>query len=180
MPSLDNVKDLLSARNFDVLCIGETWLTPDVSDKFLIFPGYSLLRCDRTKTKRNVLCRGGGVCIIYRDSLTVEKVSIRSAASDLDCLWVQVVSRRPIIIGVVYRPPSAAITPSLQDLSHQLTQVLAKDKPTFLLGDTNFDLLNAHKPGVSAYCQLMKDYSLSQLIKSPTHPSLIPTLQDHL
>ena len=118
--------------------------------------------------------------MIYRNTLTIEKLTVGVAGSDLESLWIQIVNRRPIIVGVVCRPPSAVVTPSLLGLGHQLTQVLAKNKPVYLLGDTNFDLLSPDKPGVAAYRQLLSDYSLSQLIDAPTHPDPTPTLLDHL
>ena len=178
--SLDNVRDLLSSMNLDLLCIGETWLTSDVSDKFLIFPGYSIIRLDRKRTAGGTIRRGGGVCILHRHSITVEKLTIQSAGSDIDCLWVQVVSRRPMIVGAVYRPPSAVVSVSLNDLTHQLTQVLAKNKPTFLLGGTNFDLLDLNKPGVAAYSMMLQDLNLTQMVDSPTHPGATPSLLDHV
>ena len=94
-------------------------------------------------------------------------------------MWVSVVSRRPIIVGA-YRPPGAAVTQTLRDLSHQLTQVIAKGKLSYLLGDMNFDLMSANKPGVAAYNQLLAECNLSQLVRDPTHPSPTPTLLDHL
>ena len=181
MPSLDSVKELLMSRKVDILCVGETWLTSDICNSYLTFPGYSVMRCDRrARPKRGPVSKGGGVCIIYRDTLAVERLPTKSTDPDLDCLWVQVVSRRPIIIGVVYRPPSAAVTPTLQELNRQLTQVIAKNRPLYLLGDMNFDLMSPNKPGVAAYSRLLTEFSLSQLIREPTHPSPTPMPLDHL
>ena len=39
MPSPDNVDDLLAQHQPDI-CLGETWLTLDISDSYLNFPGY--------------------------------------------------------------------------------------------------------------------------------------------
>ena len=181
MPSLDSVKELIASRKLDILCVGETWLTSDICNGYLTFPGYSVMRCDRrVRPKRGPVSKGGGVCIIYRDTLAVERLPIKSTDPDLDCLWVQIMSRRPIIIGVVYRPPSAAVTPTLQELNRHITQVIAKNRPLYLLGDLNFDLMSPNKPGVAAYSQLLTEFSLSQLIREPTHPSPTPTLLDHL
>ena len=38
---------LLQDQQLDVLCLTETWLTPDVMLEFLTFPGCSVLRRDR-------------------------------------------------------------------------------------------------------------------------------------
>ena len=58
--------------------------------------------------------------------------------------------------------------------------MLARDRPTYLLGDLNYDLLQPTKPGVSAYQQLLADLSLQQLVTAPTRPGPPPTLIDHL
>ena len=178
MPSLDDVNELLRTQQIDVLCLGETWLTSEISDSYLVFPGYSVMRCDRKRPKRGPDRRGGGVCVLFRDSLTVERLAIKSTDSDLESMWVRVVSRRPVVLGVVYRPPSAAVSPTLQDLGHQLTQVIAKNTPFYTLGDMNFDMMSTNKPGVAAYSQLLTEYSLTQLVREPTHPSPTPTLLD--
>ena len=63
MPSLDEVNGLLNTNNIDVLCISETWLSADVDDRYLVFPGYCVIRRDR-KT------RGGGIYVCDLPGLT--------------------------------------------------------------------------------------------------------------
>ncbi|KAF0289924.1 hypothetical protein FJT64_011822 [Amphibalanus amphitrite] len=50
----------------------------------------------------------------------------------------------------------------------------------FVLGDTNFDVMQPSKPGVRAYKELLNSLSLSQLITSPTRPGVTSTLIDHI
>ena len=50
----------------------------------------------------------------------------------------------------------------------------------FVLGDTNFDVMQPSKPGVRAYKELMDSLSLSQLITAPTRPGVTSTLIDHI
>ncbi|KAF0304473.1 hypothetical protein FJT64_023700 [Amphibalanus amphitrite] len=88
--------------------------------------------------------------------------------------------RRALIVGAIYRPPSAAAVPDIDALRDQLTYVLAKDKPVYALGDTNFDVLRPTKAGVASYVQLLNDLSLSQLITTPTRPGSNATLIDHI
>ena len=47
LPSIDDVHVALGTLNLDVLCISETWLSPEIADSFLIFPGYKVARYDR-------------------------------------------------------------------------------------------------------------------------------------
>ena len=83
MPSLDDVKELLATHQIDIMCVSETWLTPDISDSYLTFSGYSVIRSDRKRPKRGPLRKGGGVCILYRDSLAIDLTCERRKSNDL-------------------------------------------------------------------------------------------------
>ena len=48
------------------------------------------------------------VCILHRDIYRVERLSVPSEGSALDSLWLSLYSVTAVIIGVVYRPPSAS------------------------------------------------------------------------
>ena len=58
--------------------------------------------------------------------------------------------------------------------------IISKGRPTFILRDTNLDVLRPNETGVTAYMQLLSNLSLSQLITAPTHPGPNPTLIDHI
>ena len=62
MPSIDDVNLLLMDRDLDILCVGETFLNDKIDDRYLLFPGYVVERRDRQT-------HGGGVCVIYRNTL---------------------------------------------------------------------------------------------------------------
>ena len=119
--------------------------------------------------------------MLYRSStLNVERLRVPAPQSALEALWLQVTGRSSIIIGTVYRPPSCPAAAALDDLHRQLTAILARGRPTFMLGDTNFDLLRPTKPGVTPYIQLLNDLALSQLVNEPTRPGECPSLLDPL
>ena len=162
---LDEVNLLLQTERLDVLCVGETWLTDAVDSSMLVLPGYDISRRDREAKKT-----GGGVAIIHRSSLNVERLLVPTAKSALESLWLQIISRSTIIVGVIYRPPAGPPTPAIEDLHSQLTRVMAKEQPIFLLGDTNFDVTRPDKPGVTSYLRHLQDLSLRQLVTEPTHP----------
>ena len=44
-PKIDEIK--LLAKDFDVICLCETWLSSAVNDKLIEIPGYTLFRQDR-------------------------------------------------------------------------------------------------------------------------------------
>ena len=175
MPSLDEVNGLLQTNNIDILCVAETWLSTDIDDRYLLFPGYCVSRRDREG-------RGGGLCVIYRDSLVPVELDVPTTGSHLETLWLHFTRRRSLTICVAYRPPSSRVAPVMNDFRHQLTHVLCREHPIYVLGDLNWDVLQPSKPGVQQYLDLLHNLSLSQLITTPTRsaPSAPPSLLDHL
>ena len=81
IPKLNDVMMLLQDQQLDILCLTETWLTPDVMPEFLTFPGYSVVRRDRAQRRP-----GGGVAIIYRSEITVKALTM-PASGPLETLW---------------------------------------------------------------------------------------------
>ena len=174
MPSIDDVNVLLDTHKPDILCISETFLGDDVDSKFLIFPGYVVERCDR---KSN----GGGVCIIYRDTMKAETLTVPVTDSQLETLWLRFVGATIFVVGVLYRPPKSPIASTLDDLQLQMTSLLSRQHPIYALGDLNIDLLQQTSAGTQRYLALLGDLSLHQLIVAPTRTtSTSSTLIDHV
>ena len=73
-------------------------------NSILVFPGYRSARRDRpVRTAGGG--RGGGVCIVYRETLQVESLELPGAGTALESLWLSVRSVTTFVIGVMYRPP---------------------------------------------------------------------------
>ena len=48
----------LNTKDVDVLCLTETWLTSNIPDSFIDFPGYNIFRCDKGERRRLLyLCK---------------------------------------------------------------------------------------------------------------------------
>ena len=183
VPSLDDVNVILKDNDIDVLCITETWLQQDFDSRFLIFPGYSVIRVDRpSRDGRNV--RGGGICVLCRRCLRGERLVVPAADSPLESVWVSLGGLRSVVVGAVYRPPSVPAA-ATDDLHDQLLHLHSLGKSIFVLGDMNLDLLCPEKPGVRYYMQLLDDLNLKQIVPVPTRPSQTMeaspgTLIDHI
>ena len=53
-------KDIL-ALNFDIMCVSETWLKPDIESSYYEYLGYKLLRVDRNlRNEFGHFTAGGG------------------------------------------------------------------------------------------------------------------------
>ena len=178
MPSIDDVIDTLDSQNLDILCLSETWLKPDIDNNFLVFPGYRTVRRDRPGPGDGS-GKGGGVCVIHRETLRVETLKVASAGRAIESLWLSVMSVTTIVIGVIYRPPSAPVSASLDDIQDQLAHAIGNGKPVYLLGDFNFDLLQPARPEVRRYIQIIQDLNMKQLVTDPTRPES-GSLIDHI
>jgi hypothetical protein len=67
------IQDMIVAHNFDALAVCETWIVnddPDAAKLDCAPDGYRVLHQLRPAATRRT--RGGGLCVIYRDTLTVK------------------------------------------------------------------------------------------------------------
>ena len=62
-------------------------------------------------------------------------------------------------------------------LQTQLKEIMKTDRPVFLLGDINFDLLCPTKRGVKKYISMLDVWGLKQVVKDPTRSG---SLLDHV
>ena len=163
---------LLRDQKLDILCLSETWLTAQVLDKFLSFPGYKIIRRDREGR------RGGGVAILHRAEITAKPLAMPDSGP-LESLWVSAVWRggRHTTVGVIYRPPASPVSASLDALRGLLTAASGTGRPTFLLGDLNFD---CESPNTRRYASVIEELNMRQLVDSPTHLQPTPSALDHV
>ena len=182
VPSVGEVNDILRAYSIDVLCISESWLSQNTASSLLNFPGYELLRKDRSEFYD---CgKGGGVCILFRDSdaIQVDTIPTGNPSSGLESLWISISTSyitTAAVVGVIYRPPNAPVIAAIDDLRAQLAQIMSNSKPVYVLGDTNFDLLNTRKKGVRRYMRMIDSLGLKQLVTTITRRAS-GTLLDHV
>ena len=153
-PKTCDVNDILQKYSLDVLCIGETWLSKNINDDVLIFPGYTLVRKDRPAhfDRRG----GGGVCILMRNNIQANTVALSTGVSGsrLESLWVSLESPA-CTIGVIYRPPNAPVVAAIDDLQEQLSNTIGSSKPVFAPGDTNFDMFKSEGRGILRYVRML-------------------------
>ena len=186
VPKMDSVQQTLSDHNIDVMCLTETWLTEKVQNRFLVFPGYKLVRRDRParpgQDRPAAGSRGGGVAIMYREHLKCDILKdIQTDSASIESLWVSISGggRRSVTVGAVYRPPSKPIADGLDILHSQLQAAVSTGRSVFCLGDFNVNLLSPSTPSTRQYLSVLNDLSLSQLISTPTHFDP-PSILDHI
>ena len=140
VPKVDQVIEILERQNLDILCVCETWLHSDVLFRFLLFPGYTIVRWDRPQVSSGQRKRGGGVAIILKQEIKHQVMAIPDADL-IESLWLTITwpGGRLSVIGAVYRPPAGSVQRAIFQLEEQLREALISQKPLFLLGDININ-----------------------------------------
>ena len=161
------LRDLISTKDFDIFTISESWLDHNVTDAEIQIPGYNIFRVDRTHKS------GGGVCAYVKQQFKVERMVNLSGIfpSGLHQLWlkIQIRNLRSFIICTVYRLPDSSLALTFEtELSNSLITGLSFNKPIFILGDLNCNLLDEVNPGALALETFCSSFNLKQLISQPT------------
>ena len=131
-------------HRFSVLDITETWTTP-LNENVIDIPGYSKMLKSRTRG------RGGGVGLLFDNNLEIgTKIRDDLACPDtkiMERLFVQIsqtkLAVKDVIVGVIYRPPNTNVIVFCDSLSQILDKINKEDRPCYLLGDFNIDLINS-------------------------------------
>ena len=165
--------DLLTYLNsiaceFSVIALTETWLNEnDYQDNFEI-PGYNTHKLNR---KNKV---GGGICIFTKDHLKTKLRNDLINETSLDnCeslfLEIENAKNKNVIIGTIYRPPNNRFYDFEGDLKAILSKLEKSDKPTYIMGDFNIDLLRYDKCSFSNhFYNHLASSGYTPLITKPT------------
>ena len=123
---------------------------------------------------RNTGQRGGGVGIIYKNSLDIRVVSHDSSFSSFEhtehllklCTWIRLI--------VIYRPPPSSanrltVAQFLEEFSIFLEYLVLLPADVLIMGDFNFHVDDAMDQDAKEFLTLLDTFNLSQHIVEPTH-----------
>ena len=154
----------ISAGNFDIVALTETWLKPSINDHLINIPGYYLIRNDRNHKG------SGGVATYVKNSLKAT-VLFSPVSDDFNSeqLWLNIkLKNRSLILAVVYRPPSVPVS-SLEYIDSNLFDLASDVDDVIVLGDFNVNLLKPAIPGGRKIRELCDIHDLEQLVDRPTY-----------
>ena len=85
-------------------------------------------------------------------------------------LWIKIQVRnlKSFLICATYRPPNVPITCINTDLSISLVAALLYNKPVYILGDLNCNLLELNIPESRVLIEFCQSFNLSQVVTKPT------------
>ena len=172
LPKIDELRLIAKNVNPSVLGLTETKLHSSVFDEEIKIDGYSLERSDRNR-------KGGGVACFIKDDLSYnirEKFSDEIESIVLD---IMLPKTKPILIGVVYRPPD-----KMDFLEHFSEAIVNSEnfdnQEVYILGDFNINVRNnCHL--AKSYKEICSLHGLKQIIDSFTRIcEKTSTLIDHI
>ena len=155
-------------QKISVICVSETWT--DLSNEQLIsIPGYDCVCRSRTTG------RGGGLALYIDTDLNVivkNRPDLDSTDSTInESLIVQLSpakgSTKDIIVGVIYKPPNTNVENFVSNFSTILDILNKENRPSYLLGDYNIDILKYNSHSESFLNQLLS-YGFFPKIDRPT------------
>ena len=153
---------------YNLIFITETWLDSTCNDSMLVNNNaYSVIRHDRVSSL------GGGVCVIYDNSLCCTQVVLPPKYIHLEVLCVDVTLKCDVQRFILcYNPPSYTAE-SMADLCACLAILCDVDYVCTVVGDFNLPMVNwldlSVQPAKCAdFINFVIDYGLSQLVREPT------------
>lgn len=176
----DKIQNFMSVYKWDILAIGETWLTSNKSSSSFEIPGYNLFRHDRKG-------RSGGVAFYVKSGIKVDIYDKSLPGMSVEYLWIQIEGYEETLdVGVYYRSPSYRYTVYRDAFLREFQNALkarGRNK-VVILGDFNIDLMTDSK-WPNAMRKLLNTYRMVQLIQTPTNITyrkgkITKTLIDHV
>ena len=176
MRSLANTKNFAKLQVFiaslcfqpTVIAINETYLKDDEDGPHCNLENYTF------KSNCRKSCKGGGVGLYIHDSL---QYKIREDLKIMDekvfeSFFIETLNlKNNLIFGTVYRSPkqeSETVLCFMNHLKECLNAIDKSNKPCFIQGDFNFNLIDTDDTNVSDFKENMFDNSFYSLINKPT------------
>ena len=155
-------------QKFSVICVSETW-TDVHTEQLISIPGYDCICRSRTTG------RGGGLALYIDTDLNVvvkNRPDLDGPDSSIyESLIVQLSPAhgltKDIIVGVIYKPPNTNVESFVSNFSRILDRLNKENRPSYLLGDYNIDLLKYNNHSESFLNQLLS-YGFFPKIDRPT------------
>ena len=166
------LNELIIDKCLDILCLTETWLSGGASDEVvlaeLLPPGYRIIQAHRKSG------RGGGVAIIYRESVKINTEKIREYSTFEHIQAKTTVGSCTYRIIVIYRPPrsqdeSVTVSSFITELSKLIEEVVILNGRILITGDFNFHVDNKNDAQAQRFLRLLEACNLMQHLKVPTH-----------
>ena len=150
----------------DIICLTETWLSPDIDDNHIRLKGYSLARRDRQSRK------GGGVVIYARDDIYFKEVHIRveiDSSSEVSFIHLPSIC---LFLMCLYIPPNLPVD-TLKRLGEQVVRLVDTEMSVY----PNHDVIITGDLNKFKTETLISDLGLVDIVNQPTRAN---NILDHI
>lgn len=158
------INDFIIKHNLECLFLTETWLDQGNSGTVLIEaapPNFSVM------SEARVNKRGGGVAILFNDSLQCKQASFGSFDS-FEYVALQLKSSSTVLFLNIYRPPKYCST-FFDDFSVLMSIICVDFDCIVIVGDFNIHVDKPQGRGTKELCCVLDNFELTQHVKEPTH-----------
>ena len=176
LSKIDELRAIAKKSRAAVIGITESKLNESVTDGEINIDGYEVIRSDRNR-------HGGGVACYIRNDISFNPRG--NFSSEVENIFLDMLfpKTKPILIGILYRPPDQS--KFLDKLSTAISETDNFDaQEVYILGDLNINLINnqKHTPnGIKRYKEFCSLNGLKQLLTLPTRITKTSTsLLDHV
>ena len=132
LSKIDELREIAKKTRATVIGITESKLDGEIN-----IDGYELVRSDRNR-------HGGGVACYIRNDISF---SVRgNFSSEIENIFLDILlpKTKPILIGILYRPPDQS--KFFDNLSTSISQTCSfNEQEVYILGDLNINLINSQK-----------------------------------
>ena len=166
------LQNLVSLNNPDLVAVSESWLKSHVGSQEIFPSDYAVHRKDRAETIPGK--RAGGVLLAVKNKIpSLRRPDLETSCEILVC-ELRPNDRKKIAMVIVYNPPKSDLNAFCQSLNESLCKVTKEFEHACILGDFNcpgipWSVDNNCAPSLSELCQLICDYSLTQLNFIPSN-----------
>ena len=161
-------------HSFSIIGIAETNLDKCHKDLYKI-PGYVPEYNDKFPDK----IKGSGIALYIKDSFIYNRIDAHcQCTKNLECLFITITNTdTPLIIGIVYRPPSGIKSKFLEELD-EIISVLP-DTNVVIMGDFNINLFESDS---HVFESSLYGNNMIPIISLASHekPGCSPTLIDNI
>ena len=113
----------------------------------------------------------GGLALVYRDCVTVTRLTLDTSPTTFEYLYVSVTSGKDSILLLgIYRPGSQAVTLEFfNELTAVLEQVSIQRRPFVICGDVNVHVNDNDDVHATRFNDLLQTFDCVQHVREPTH-----------
>jgi len=171
VPYIDEMNELFDGVDIQLIGISETWYKGRMTNTHVGLNSFRVTRADRGGGRS-----GGGVAIYLKNNLRYKVIQRSDPNSSVDFLFIELRLPFPLLVGVVYNPPTINGFDSFGNL---LEDLIPKYTDVLILGDFNHDILKNDRR-TNEFVENFKNLNLHIISKAPTNFQSQPSCIDLL